>query len=290
MNHIIADAPQPTTGLRAGKPTKPSPNQTGYPGRGQRIVARRAKIRRFRHGRSRSHRALRAPYRKIRTKDEDRTDPTTTNLTAQLDSVHAQLDSIREHIETDTCTHRTLFAGALVGLEGQVRYALDYIRSAHPDDWQMMLDERGGLDPIAYAERNCPDGVIWSQLEGDWLQLADDIETLDGINLFWEGGDLFVTSRSDCEICCEREEVGPEHAARDFLGEYPLEVLARVGTPLTVLITAGGPDIRIERDLSYQGSPELVGRWGSTVISRPHDPDLYQWVMDQLIDPDTYQP
>ena len=65
------------------------------------------------------------------------------------------------------------------------------------------------------------------------------------------------------------------------ISEWPLEVVVKVGRPLTVLITAGGPHIEIVHDLS-DGSAKLAGYWGGEKVYR-HGPE-FQTVLDYLTD------
>jgi hypothetical protein len=56
-----------------------------------------------------------------------------------------------------------------------------------------------------------------------------------------------------------------------YVDEYPLEVVAEVGRPFTVLVTCGGPHVEIVAD-GYEGA-RLVGHWGSEISTLWDDAD-----------------
>lgn len=72
-----------------------------------------------------------------------------------------------------------------------------------------------------------------------------------------------------------------EYGNEEPISEWPLEVIVKIGRPLSVLITTGGPHIEIEHDLS-DGSAKLAGYWGGSKAFR-YGKD-YQTVLDYLTD------
>lgn len=65
------------------------------------------------------------------------------------------------------------------------------------------------------------------------------------------------------------------------ISEWPLAVEVKIGRPLSVLITAGGPHIEIAQDLS-DGGAKLAGYWGGERVYR-HGPEM-QTVLDYFTD------
>lgn len=65
------------------------------------------------------------------------------------------------------------------------------------------------------------------------------------------------------------------------ISEWPLEVVVKIGRPLSVLITFGGPNIEIVHDLS-DGSAKLAGYWGGEKAFRYGKE--YQTVLDYFTD------
>lgn len=49
--------------------------------------------------------------------------------------------------------------------------------------------------------------------------------------------------------------------AREYLDEYPLEIVHQIGRRFEVVLTVGGPDARVMCDLDADGY-----RWGSAVL------------------------
>lgn len=72
-----------------------------------------------------------------------------------------------------------------------------------------------------------------------------------------------------------------EYDNESNISEWPLEVVVRIGRPLSVLITSGGPHIEIVHDLS-DGSAKLAGYWGGDKGFRYGSE--YQTVLDYLTD------
>lgn len=60
--------------------------------------------------------------------------------------------------------------------------------------------------------------------------------------------------------------------AREYLDEWPLEIVRQIGRPFEVVLTVGGPDARVECDLDADGyrwgDAVLVVRWGGDVARR----------------------
>ena len=91
----------------------------------------------------------------------------------------------------------------------------------------------------------------------------------------------FADEHGDGDYYAELEEADEPTVEETPISEWPLEVVVKVGRPLTVLITAGGPHIEIVHDLS-DGSAKLAGYWGGEKVYR-HGPE-FQTVLDYLTD------
>ena len=75
-------------------------------------------------------------------------------------------------------------------------------------------------------------------------------------------------------ICDENGNASP-------IDEFPLSVEVKIGRPLAVVISTGGPHIEIVQDLS-DGSAKLAGYWGGEKVFRYGDD--YQTVLDYFTD------
>lgn len=87
-----------------------------------------------------------------------------------------------------------------------------------------------------------------------------------------------------CDICSQYPDVTPDEAGRQYMDELPLEVVKRVGTPLAILLTYGGPNIEVVQDVRGGGA-YLEGSWGGETV-KLYGGDALQWVIDYFIDRD----
>lgn len=86
-----------------------------------------------------------------------------------------------------------------------------------------------------------------------------------------------VDDPDECPVCpLLVDEYGDD--PHDALHELPLELVAKVGRPLSILLTFGGPNIWVEHDLG-EPSPRIVGYWGSDKVVR-YDHKLLGRVID----------
>ena len=65
------------------------------------------------------------------------------------------------------------------------------------------------------------------------------------------------------------------------ISEWPLAVVVKIGQPLAVQITVGGPHIEIVQDIS-EGRAKLAGYWGGEKVYR-HGSE-FQTVLDYFVD------
>lgn len=76
----------------------------------------------------------------------------------------------------------------------------------------------------------------------------------------------------DPDECAECATLVDEYGddPREALDELPLELVAEVGRPLSILLTYGGPSIMVEHDLG-ESYPRIVGYWGGDEVVRYSD-------------------
>lgn len=75
-------------------------------------------------------------------------------------------------------------------------------------------------------------------------------------------------SHDDADWCVDCDRLAREYGEHpdEALLEMPLEIVAEVGKPLSILLTFGGPNIWVEWDLSNR-QPSLMGVWGGETIT-----------------------
>lgn len=65
------------------------------------------------------------------------------------------------------------------------------------------------------------------------------------------------------------------------IGEWPLELVVKIGRPLAVVLAVGGPHVEITQEVG-RGSARLAGYWGGDAIYKHHG--ALQAVLDYLTD------
>ena len=78
---------------------------------------------------------------------------------------------------------------------------------------------------------------------------------------------------------CDEPTIVDDDGNHESIYDWPLEVVVKIGRPLAVVISTGGPHIEIVQDLG-EGSAHLVGYWGGEKLIR-HGSE-FQTVLDYL--------
>lgn len=117
--------------------------------------------------------------------------------------------------------------------------------------------------------------MLADQLEGKLATLETLLDAVDRDG--WHDDTHESEDEEGCPDCgLLIDEYGDDpHTA---LAELPLEVVGRVGRPLSILLTFGGPNIWVEHDLSEHSSC-IVGYWGSDKVIR-HNDDVLSRAID----------
>lgn len=106
--------------------------------------------------------------------------------------------------------------------------------------------------------------MLTEQVEGTLATLETLLAAADRDD--WHDDTHESDDPDDCKECATLvDEYGDDpHQA---LYELPLELVAEVGRPLSILLTYGGPNIMVEHDLGGP-SPRIVGYWGGDKVVR----------------------
>lgn len=88
------------------------------------------------------------------------------------------------------------------------------------------------------------------------------------------------------DLSAERDEfdvptIVDEYGNEESIDDWPLAVVVKIGQPLAVQLTVGGPHIEIVQDLS-SGGAKLAGYWGGEKVYR-HGSE-FQTVLDYFTD------
>ena len=146
------------------------------------------------------------------------------------------------------------------------------------------------LFDIYSADESDPDTV------GDLLGTfaADDED--DAYTAYVQSSGIFIPRElvdiEEYDGSCDEPTIVDDDGNHENIYDWPLEVVVKVGRPLAVVISTGGPHIEIVQDLS-EGSAHLVGYWGGERLIR-HGSE-FQTVLDYLTDglwdaaPDQYK-
>ena len=116
---------------------------------------------------------------------------------------------------------------------------------------------------------------LTAQVEGklEALRLLLDAADRDG----WHDDTHESEDADECAECAQLiDEYGDD--PREALDELPLELVAKVGRPLSILLTYGGPNVMVEHDLG-EPSPRIVGYWGGDKVVR-YDGELLGRAID----------
>lgn len=110
---------------------------------------------------------------------------------------------------------------------------------------------------------------LTAQVEGKLATLETLLDAADRDG--WHDDTHESDDPDECEECAQlTADYGDD--PHDALHELPLELVAEVGRPLTILLTYGGPNIWVEHDLG-EPSPVIVGYWGGDKVER-HNGDV----------------
>lgn len=132
----------------------------------------------------------------------------------------------------------------------------------------------------------------------DWIITRDDTGDLVTSVYASSADEAIEKSRmdqppQDFEVTAELDGPNDEPTVDETpISEWPLSVEVKVGRPLAVVISTGGPHIEIVHDLS-EGSAKLAGYWGGEQVYR-HGKE-FQTVLDYFTDslwdevPDEYK-
>lgn len=179
------------------------------------------------------------------------TDSTLEMLTANVESVAETIAEYARQISSGEFKSRT----EVINLSQTVGDAefFEALRS-----WMVRADVIDGDD----LDENYPElSDLEQALEDDGYELDDDT----------------VYRVREFDVPTIVDEYGNEESIDD----WPLAVVVKIGQPLAVQLTVGGPHIEIVQDLS-NGSAKLAGYWGGEKVFRHGD--QFQTVLDYFTD------
>jgi hypothetical protein len=151
-------------------------------------------------------------------------------------------------------------------------------------DLELQLDHR--LEQAREFARQIESGEYgnqWTVRNGEGDEIADAViadhedEALEVVGRNWNVEDDWEAERNDFD----EPTIVDECDNHERLSEWPLEVVVKIGRPLAVLLTVGGPYVAIEQDLS-DGAAKLIGHWGGE--SKVRRDAALQTVLDYFTD------
>lgn len=123
---------------------------------------------------------------------------------------------------------------------------------------------------------------VWTVFDENDSEVADNVlatgefEALSKIAETWEtNGDWRAEPQS-----FDEPTIVDDYGNEESIYDWPLELVVKIGRPLAVVLTVGGPYVAIEQNVSGWGGALLVGHWGLEKIQRGHD--ALQTVLDYL--------
>ncbi len=90
-----------------------------------------------------------------------------------------------------------------------------------------------------------------------------------------------VRGESAEHVQADEPTISDGYGNHSSIDEWPLAVVVKIGQPLAVQITVGGPHVEIAQDLS-DGRAKLAGYWGGEKVYR-HGSE-FQTVLDYFVD------
>ena len=86
-----------------------------------------------------------------------------------------------------------------------------------------------------------------------------------------------------CEYCSQHPDNNPADAARTYLDEMVCEIVLRVGTPVALLLSYGGPTVEIVWDTRLGN---WSAYWRATWNCEPvtDHSEVFQWVINQFVE------